>query len=158
VLVYPQDFSRDYSFDRSEVSGVAHQWGVVVLSLPALNRSFDLGTDPYHVGFHEFAHLLDLAATRFDGIPSYLDDDSIRRWVTLLEREEDRLGHGDSVLDPAALAGPVELFANAVEAFFQTPIPLSTRHVELYGFLSSYFSQDPAAWSRRIRPRTSTGS
>jgi Mlc titration factor MtfA (ptsG expression regulator) len=150
VLVYPLDFGRDYSFGRSEVSGIAHPWGVVILSLPALHLSFDVRSDAYHVGFHEFAHLLDLAHTRFDGIPPYLDDDSIRRWAGILETEERRLRGGDSVLDPAALSGDVELFANAVEAFFQTPVPLAARHGELYGFLSSYFAQDPASWGEGI--------
>jgi Mlc titration factor MtfA (ptsG expression regulator) len=148
VIVYPQDFDRDYSFDRGHVSGLAHQWGVVILSLPALNRSFEESSDAYHVGFHEFAHLLDLAGTRFDGIPSYLDDDSTRRWVTLLEQEAERIECNDSILDPYALSSPVELFAVSVEAFFETAIPLADRHADLYRFLAAYFSQDPAAWSR----------
>ena len=153
VLVYPQDFDRDYSFDRAHVSGLAHQWGVVILSLPALNRSFGESADAYHVGFHEFAHLLDLAGTRFDGIPSYLDDASIRRWVALLDQEAERIERDDSILDPYALSGPVELFAVAVEAFFETPIPMLERHADLYQFLAAYFCQDPAAWSRRAIER-----
>jgi Mlc titration factor MtfA (ptsG expression regulator) len=148
VIVYPQDFDRDYSFDRAHVSGLAHQWGVVILSLPALNRSFDESSDGCHVGFHEFAHLLDLAGTRFDGIPSYLDDDSIRRWVGLLEQEADRLERRDSILDPYALSGPIELFAVAVEAFFETPMAIADHHADLYAFLAAYFCQDPAVWSR----------
>jgi Mlc titration factor MtfA (ptsG expression regulator) len=148
VIVYPQDFDRDYSFDRAHVSGLAHRWGVVILSLPALNRSFEESPDAYHVGYHEFAHLLDLAGTRFDGIPSYLDDASIRRWVALLEQEAERIERDDSILDPYALSGPVELFAVAVEAFFETPIAMADRHAGLYEFLSTYFGQDPAAWSR----------
>jgi Mlc titration factor MtfA (ptsG expression regulator) len=148
VIVYPQNFDRDYSFDRPHVAGLAHQWGVVILSLPALNRSFGESADGSHVGFHEFAHLLDLAGTRFDGIPSYLNDDSIRQWVRLLDVEAGRLERDDSILDPYALSGPIELFAVAVEAFYETPIPLADHHPELYAFLASYFSQDPAAWSR----------
>ena len=147
VLVYPQDFDRDFSFEQSEVAGLAHQWGTVILSKPALARSFDHVSDPFHVGFHEFAHLLDLSGTRFDGIPSHLSDDSIREWVRVLQTEEDRLHRGESVLDPYALAGPVELFAVAVEAFFQTPATLREHHRELYAFLATYFHQDPATWS-----------
>lgn len=148
VLLYPDDFDQDYKFGGTDASGIAHQWGVVILSVPALQRSFDGTAGSYHVGFHEFAHLLDLAQTRFDGIPSYLSDDSIRQWSQILEREEERLRHGDSVLDPYALASSVELFAVAVEAFFQTPVTLADRHPELYAFLSSYFCQDPAAWNK----------
>jgi MtfA peptidase len=148
VLLYPSDFDRDYNFGGTDASGRAHPWGIVILSVPALNRSFDVVADGYHVGFHEFAHLLDLAQTRFDGIPSYLDDDSVRRWTNIVQSEEDRLLRGDSVISPYALTHPAEFFATAVEAFFQMPVALADRHGELYEFLSSYFCQDPASWSR----------
>jgi Mlc titration factor MtfA (ptsG expression regulator) len=87
-----------------------------------------------------------LSQTRFDGVPSYLTDAATERWLTIRDQEDERLRRGDSVLDPYALSGPVELFAVAVEAFFLTPVSLAERHSELYDFLSSYFSQDPAAW------------
>lgn len=105
----------------------------------------------YHVGFHEFAHLLDLLQSRFDGIPSGLSDDSIQRWMTIVQYEEDRLRRRDSVLDPYALSGPVEFFATTVEAFLQTPVALADRHGELYEFLSTYFCQDPASWNQPAR-------
>ena len=63
VIVYPQNFDRDYSFDQAHVAGLAHRWGVVILSMPALTRSFGENSGGSHVGFHEFAHLLDLAGT-----------------------------------------------------------------------------------------------
>jgi len=146
VLLYPTDFDRDYNFGGADASGMAHGWGVVIISVPALNRSFDEASRGYHVGFHEFAHLLDLAQTRFDGIPSFLSDDAIRRWLKIVDREQDRLLRGDSILDPYALSSAIEFFPTAVEAFLQTPKALANRHPELYEFLSSYFGQDPAAW------------
>jgi Mlc titration factor MtfA (ptsG expression regulator) len=149
VLVYPEDFDRDYRFGGTDLSGQAHPWGIVILSLPALVRSFTQSDDGHHLGLHEFAHLLDLAQARFDGIPSYLSDESIRKWVAIMEQEEERLRRGDSELDPYGLSGPEELFAVAVEAFFQTPVALRRSHHELYEFLASYFLQDPAAWSGR---------
>ena len=146
VLVYPDNFDRDYRFGGTDLSGQAHPWGIVILSAPALVRSFADTDHGYHLGFHEFAHLLDLVHTRFDGIPAYLSDESIQQWVKILEREEERLRRGDSELSPYGLTAPAELFAVAVEAFFQTPVALATSHRELYAFLSSYFRQDPAAW------------
>ena len=147
VLVYPDDFDSDYRFGRPDRSGQAHPWGIVILSAPALLRSFAVRDDGYHLGVHEFAHLLDLAKTRFDGIPPYLSDESIRKWETIMAQEEERLRRGDSALSPYGLSAPAELFAVAVEAFFQTPVVLASSHSELYAFLSSYFRQDPAAWS-----------
>lgn len=148
VLVYPENFDRDYRFGGTDLSGQAHPWGIVILSAPALLRSFAETQDGYHLGVHEFAHLLDLSQTRFDGIPSYLSDESIRQWVLIMQQEEERLRRGDSELSPYGLSGPAELFAVAAEAFFQTPVALTSSHHELYAFLSSYFRQDPAAWSR----------
>ena len=164
VLVYPQPFDRDYRFvtgrdaeggrqdddlpaDEMIAGGQTHPWGVVILSAPALTHSFAGGTDDYHVGFHEFAHLLDLAASRFDGIPSYLSEGDIRRWERILAAERARLERGDSVLSAYGLSSDPELFAVAVEAFFQRPQLVAESHRELYSFLASYFNQDPAAWA-----------
>jgi Mlc titration factor MtfA (ptsG expression regulator) len=152
VLVYPEDFDWDYRFGGTDLSGQAHPWGIVILSAPALLRSFAIADDGYHLGAHEFAHLLDLAQTRFDGIPPYLSDESIRQWETIMTEEEDRLRRGDSKLSPYGLSAPAELFAVAVEAFFQTPLALTTSHSKLYAFLATYFRQDPAAWSRAATP------
>ena len=152
VLMYPDDFDRDYRFGRPDLSGQAHPWGIVILSAPALLRSFARTEDGYHLGVHEFAHLLDLAQTRFDGIPPYLSDGSIRKWVTIMAQEEERLRRGNSELSPYGLTGPEELFAVAVEAFFQTPVALTRSHSELYAFLAAYFGQDPAEWSGDVQP------
>jgi Mlc titration factor MtfA (ptsG expression regulator) len=165
VLVYPAYFDRDYQFTSTPageeapapwldgdpvLSGQAHPWGVIVLSRPALSESFAAGAHRSHVGIHEFAHLLDLARSSFDGVPSYLSDDRVRQWTGLLERERERLEHGDSVLDAYGLSSPPELFAVGVEAFFQDPVAVSERHRDFYAFLSSYFNQDPAAWSAGV--------
>jgi Mlc titration factor MtfA (ptsG expression regulator) len=146
VLLYPQDFDRDYSFDNEELSGEAHPWGTVILSVPALQESFADPDDGYHVAIHEFAHLLDVDQTHFDGIPVGLDPARHAEWVALAEKEMQRLRRGKSVLDDYGADDPVEFLAVAVEAFFETPLALRKRHRELYGLLAEYFRQDPAAW------------
>ena len=162
VLVYPDHFDRDYQFTSTRfadgepasalhpepiLSGQAHPWGVVILSHPALQASFGATGRRSHVGFHEFAHLLDLSRARFDGVPSYLRDEGVRRWTGLIEVERERLERGESVLDPYGLSSPPELFAVAVEAFFQDPVAVAGVHRDLYAFLAAYFNQDPAGWS-----------
>jgi Mlc titration factor MtfA (ptsG expression regulator) len=146
VLLYPQDFDRDHGFERAELSGEAHAWGTVILSVPALRESFEDPDDAYHVGIHEFAHLLDVEATEFHGIPVGLDPRRHEEWLELVEKETERLRRGKSVLDPYGAEEPVEFFAVAVEAFFEAPLALRRRHMELYALLASYFGQDPAAW------------
>lgn len=149
VLVYPSEFDHDYAFERGDLSGQAHPWGMVLLSAPALRRHFARPDEWHHVGFHEFAHVLDLSRGSFDGVPSFLGARATEDWLRLAARERERIHRGDSVVDPYALTGEVEFFPTAVEAFMQRPEALAAGHPELYGFLAEYFRQDPAAWSRR---------
>jgi MtfA peptidase len=146
VLLYPQDFSRDYSFEGRELSGQAHGWGTVILSIPSLRHSFDDPDDAYHVGYHEFAHLLDLEQAHFDGIPAGMDGAAAREWVRLMEKEMGRLRRGRSVIDEYGAEEPAEFLAVAVEAFFESALALRERHAEVYALLRDYFGQDPAAW------------
>jgi Mlc titration factor MtfA (ptsG expression regulator) len=146
VLLYPQDFDRDYSFGKHDLAGQAHPWGTVILSVPALLESFEDPDDAYHVGLHEFAHLLDVDQTHFDGIPVGLGEARSREWLAVMEKEMERLRRGKSVLDPYGANDPVEFLAVAVEAFFEAPLALRQRHREVYAILSAYFRQDPAAW------------
>jgi len=144
--LYPDGFDRDYNFGNRERVGETHQWGSIILSVPSLLESFEDPDDAYHVGIHEFAHLLDVDRSHFDGIPPGLDEAGRARWVSLVEKEMDRLRRGKSVLDPYGAEDPVEFLAVAVEAFFEVPLALRRRHAELYSLLSAYFAQDPAAW------------
>jgi Mlc titration factor MtfA (ptsG expression regulator) len=146
VLLYPHDFDRDYGFDRTELAGQAHPWGTVILSVPALLESCRDPDDAYHVGLHEFAHLLDLEESRMEGMPAGLLALEQREWTTLMDSEMARLRSGQSVIDDYGAHEPAEFFAVAVEAFFETPLAVRARHRELYGFLSRYFRQDPASW------------
>ena len=148
VLLYPENFGRDYAFrvEEDQRAGEAHPWGTVILSVPTLRRSFEDPNDGYHVGIHEFAHLLDVDSTRFDGIPSWLNDRQIGEWERLRDREMQRLARGDSILDEYGAHDPVEFMAVAIENFFERPRALRSGHAKLYQMLANYFRQDPAAW------------
>ena len=146
VLLYPDDFDRDYAFGGDDRAGEAHPWGTVILSVPALLESFEVPDDAYHVGIHEFAHLLDVDQTHFDGIPVGLHGGRAREWVAAAEREMERLRHGRSAFDEYGAHDPVEFLGVAVEAFFEVPQVVRRRHREVYAILSAYFGQDPAAW------------
>ena len=155
VLLYARDFDRDYSFEGRELAGEAHPWGTIIISVPTLQLSFDDPGDGYHVGLHEFAHLLDKVGTHFDGILPGLDEPRSRRWVALAAREMERMRRGQSIIDPYGSESPVEFLAVAVEAFFERPLALRRDHGEVYGMLRDYFGQDPAGWdeARGMAPR-----
>ena len=146
VLLYADDFDRDYAVGKSDLSGLAHPWGTIILSVPALYHSFEVPDDGHHVGIHEFAHLLDVDHTHFDGIPVGLDGSRAREWVAVAESEMDRLRRGRSAFDQYGAHDPVEFLGVAVEAFFEIPQEVRRRHPTIYSLLSGYFGQDPAAW------------
>jgi Mlc titration factor MtfA (ptsG expression regulator) len=146
VLLYKKDFGRDYSFDEDDLSGQAHPWGTIILSVPTLEESFDDPDDGFHVGLHEFAHLLDVEQTHFDGVPRGLDTARSREWLDVVDFEMDRLRRGKSLFDPYAAESPAEFLAVAVETFFEQPLDLRQRHREVYAILRDYFAQDPATW------------
>jgi Mlc titration factor MtfA (ptsG expression regulator) len=154
VLLYPDDFDRDYNFGGAERVGEAHTWGTVILSAPALEESFDDPDDGYHVGLHEFAHLLGLQLGEFDGVPVGLSEARSREWVDLVPHEMGRIRSGASVLDEYGAESPVEFFAVSVEAFFELPLDVRADLPAVYDVLAEYFAQDPASWeAARARPR-----
>ena len=147
VLLYGDDFDRDYTVGEEELSGQAHGWGTVILSVPSLYQSFEYPDDAYHVGIHEFAHILDVDHTHFDGIPVGLDGDLARQWVEVAEKEMEHLRRRRrSAFDDYGAHDPVEFLGVAVEAFFEMPQVVRRHHREVYDILSEYFGQDPAAW------------
>jgi MtfA peptidase len=146
VLLYPDDFDRDYNLEPGAQLGETHAWGTVILSVPALHESFEDPWDAYHVGLHEFAHLLDLGQGEFEGIPAGIDARSAAEWVAVTEKERERMRRGKSVIDDYGEDDPVEFLGVAVEAFFEVSLALRLRHAEVYRILSGYFRQDPAAW------------
>jgi len=150
VLLYPDDFDRDYGFEEADRAGETHPWGTVVLSAPALLDSFR-EPGPFHVGLHEFAHLLDIESSEFSGSGGMGGAD-LEAWVSLRDREMERLRRGDSVLDRYGEDDPIEFFAVAIESFFQEPDRVRRGHSALYDTLSRYFRQDPAAWPRAPAP------
>jgi Mlc titration factor MtfA (ptsG expression regulator) len=150
VLLYPDNFDEDYSFGGTEMAGMVDHWGTVILSVPALRYSFKNAEDSYHVGFHEFAHVLDLEGSRTDGIPPGLNAAQSHRWVEIQRTEMERLRLDRSILNPHGMISEVEFFAVSVQTFFQTPLAIRAHHPELYAFLRGYFDQDPATWEEEL--------
>jgi Mlc titration factor MtfA (ptsG expression regulator) len=145
VLLYPDDFDRDYALGRPELAGLAHVWGTIILSVPSLRHSFAHDDDSFHVGLHEFAHLLTFDRGRRIDVPVGLPPAQIQLWETIQAHELNVLAGSESIIDRYALQ-PAEFFPCAVEAFFQKPIELREEHRRLYRFLSRYFRQNPASW------------
>jgi Mlc titration factor MtfA (ptsG expression regulator) len=159
VLLYPQSFDETYEFNTAgSYAGMAHPSGTLIVSIPALRESFARPRDGYHVGYHEFAHLLDQEAdprgVEHDGIPVGLPGRAAATWAQLQSRETRRIRHHRSVLRDYGATNAVEFFAVAVETFFELPGELRASHPKLYQFLATYFCQDPAWWEEAAQPAT----
>ena len=149
ILIYPRSFDSEYktvSHPRKRtLAGILVPQNAIVLASDQLFSAFAEPAEAHHVGLHEFAHALDMADNRAEGIPRDLDPAVIREWVDLMKTEFRKVREDRSVLDPYAGKNLAELFAVAVEHFFQRPRELKAQHSQLYNALSKFFHQDPLA-------------
>lgn len=143
-LFYPGAFDDDYELDDEahDYDGMVHAQGPVVLSVPAVEAGW-ARADGYNVVLHELAHLFDAEAEGADGLPSLLDPSSTGAWRGLVRDEMRRARLGQSVLRRYASTNQAELFAVAVEQFFERPVRLQRHHPELFDALVALFHLDP---------------
>lgn len=151
VLLYPDDFDGDFTVagaggdPEGELAGEAHPWGTVILSLPSLEESFEDPSDGYHVGYHEFAHILDRddGAGGEGGLPSNVSGSFAAQLQKALDEAREALRKGASPLDPYGLEAPAEMWAVAVEGFFELAGAVADAHPDLHQLLDLYFNQRP---------------
>ncbi|MBC7448288.1 MAG: zinc-dependent peptidase [Hymenobacteraceae bacterium] len=115
------------------------------LSKTALERGFRDWQNGENVGLHEFAHILDHADGGIDGTPGLALPAELRgAWTDVVKRELARVQRGAGILNPYAGTNEAELFAVAVESFFEEPDKLAQHHPELYELLTKALQQQPA--------------
>lgn len=146
VLLYEEEFDRDYRVrpgdDADDVRvGEAHPWGTIILSLPALDDSFDDPSDGFHVGYHEFAHAL--ANEGDGGLPMAIREDEGRTLYQALQSARGDLEKERSPLDPYALESDAEMWACSTESFFEQPSEVRRAHPALFQSLSRFFGWIP---------------
>jgi len=147
VLVYPGDrFSRDYQVGKGVFAGMATANSPLIVSQGSLEHSFKQPGDGYNVIYHELAHYFDLEDGRGEGIPAArLSGEQRLQWESLIAEEWQKVLKGESFLDPYAGKNEAELFAVAVEYFFEKPGLLYENSQELYDALKDFFNVDPLA-------------
>jgi Mlc titration factor MtfA (ptsG expression regulator) len=157
VLVYPTAFvPQRFAWVRENAPLAPHaalgeSWerGTVVLAWDDVLRGVEMPHDGQNVVLHEFAHQLDSAGGKANGVPSLGSSHRYAAWTEMLERNfarftrEMRNGR-PSVLDPYAATNEAEFFAVATEVFFERPQALRHQYPELFGELQRYFRQDPS--------------
>ncbi len=147
IVIYRTSFDDDYQVGGDNpILGMVHAQGPIVFSARDLRHGFSKARDGLNVGLHELAHVMDFADGRADGLPGGLSWVGTAPWIQLMA---DRLREFEDGTDSGALrdyAGQneAELFAVAVEVFFERPRSLRKRDPALYGLLCDFFGQDPA--------------
>ena len=149
VLIYPERFNEDFSFDEGKdrhtlgMVGTGPMSRLMILVKPDLLAGFRNPNDKRNVGVHEFAHLVDKSDGHVDGLPGVgLDRRAIGPWVELVRRKMAEIDSGDSDIDRYALTNEAEFFAVASEYFFERPGVMERKHPELYAMMERVFQQD----------------
>lgn len=132
------------------LAGEAMEGGPVMLSWRDVRGAGQHAGAAYNVVIHEFAHVLDMADGVANGVPLLPPELPRDAWARTLQTEFEafvqRVDAGDdTVLDPYGAQAEEEFFAVASEAFFVSPGPMKKEHPALYGMLSRFYLQDPAA-------------
>ena len=96
------------------------------------------------MGLHELAHVIDMEDGHADGVPVDAPFTASAPWVDVVAKRLRTIrGGGKSPLRDYAGTNEAEVFAVAVEVFFEKPDELARRDPELFELLLTYFNQDP---------------
>lgn len=169
VLVYPTAFVPErFAWVKANAPPAPHaalgeSWdrGTVILAWDDVLRGVEDPDDGHNVVLHEFAHQLDSAGGKANGVPSLGSTHRYASWTRMLERNfarftrEVRRGR-PSVLDPYAATNEAEFFAVATEVFFERPRALRRQYPELFAELQRYYRQDPSLRARSDQPQPPT--
>jgi len=161
IVVYPSAFDDEYRTDgHPDILGMVHSQGPILISGPDLEHGFFVSDDSNNVALHELAHVIDMADGYADGVPAALSWVATAPWIRVVADRLQQLRegrYGDALRDYAG-TNETELFAVAVEAFFEQPARLAEHDAELYAMLRDYFNQDPARILSRAKESDRAGS
>lgn len=159
VLMYPDSFVSTApargegpegvrSNDPEHRVGESDSRGAVALSWLEIRNNITFAGNGRNVILHEFAHQLDAEDSGVDGMPWLASREARSAWRrdmgAAYAKLRDDGEHG--VLDPYGAKEPAELFAVAVEAFFEDALRFREAHPDIHGHFVKYFGLDPSAW------------
>lgn len=149
ILVHLTNFNeRNEPGEGHGIAGMVHSNGVI-LSRRQVRHGFKKQSDGENVAVHELAHVIDLADGAADGHAEILAE--LPGWRQLVQSrlKKVRRGGKDAPLRAYGGTNEAELFAVAVEAFFETPVRLQKRDPALYQQLEVLFNLDPTTGELR---------
>jgi MtfA peptidase len=142
VLVYPgETFNRHYQIGRGNRAGQASINSPLIVTEESLKESFERANDGYNVIYHELAHYFDMEDGVADGVPSArLLPHEQESWKAIIHDEWEKAFSGESFMRSYASTNEAELFAVAVEYFFEDPQLMYENSPELYYALRNFFT------------------
>lgn len=159
ILVYPHAYVAplrkrlpDGTVVESSQVRIGETWsqGSLVLVWDDVKRSTVDIHDGHNVVFHEFAHQLDYESGAAEGAPRLPNRSRYLAWARVLGGEyeallKDLMHHRKTLIDSYGATNPAEFFAVVTEFFFEKPVQLKKRYLELYDQFKLFYNQDPAA-------------
>lgn len=115
----------------------------IYLSKDYLRNGYANLKDNKNVAYHEFAHIIDGADGKIDGVPLYLlSEEELLLWHKLANKYMKKINGNGTVIDQYAKQNKAEFFAVVSEYFFENPFQLQELYPDLYVFLSKIFNND----------------
>lgn len=159
ILMYPDSFFSTApargdgpagvrAADGEHRVGESDSRGAVALSWLEIRNNIAFAGNGRNVVLHEFAHQLDGEDAAVDGMPWLATREAQAAWRRDMGAAYAKLrDNGENgVLDFYGAKEPAELFAVAVEAFFEDAHRFREAHPDIHGHFVKYFGLDPAVW------------
>lgn len=154
ILIYPTAYRVKHRSDagggviqeRQEVR-LGESWSrdQLVLSWQQVQYDSQHWEDGRNVVLHEFAHQLDQADGKAEGVPILRKEEDYAAWAQVMTREYQRLCKDavrgqKTVLNTYGALNPAEFFAVVTETYFEKPNQMLKKHPQLYQQLARYYN------------------
>ncbi|MEN8222812.1 MAG: zinc-dependent peptidase [Acidobacteriota bacterium] len=144
VVVYPgETFDPEYNLYKGQIAGMAGERRPMLVTKEILEKSFMDPDDGYNSLIHEISHYFDFENPQLSGVPLIgTDINKTEKWISVMEKEREKVNRGESFLRHYAGSNEAEFFAVATEFFFERPDIMADKNPELYFLLKDFYNLD----------------
>lgn len=140
ILIYPDDYYS--TITRQYHQGEVNRGGIIVLSWKNFLSGYADESDGKNLGLHEMAHALLLENYIINGEFEFIDGEALDDWGRLAKKEFYAIEQGNSIFREYGITNAHELFAVAVEVYFERPHELKNYSPGWYTVMSQLLNQD----------------
>ncbi len=140
ILIYPDDYYS--TITKKYHQGEVNRGGIIVLSWKNFLLGYMEENDGRNLGLHEMAHALLLEDAIMNGEFEFLDGEALEMWEELVVHEMILIQNGNSIFRRYGASNRHELFAVAVEVYFEQPLQMKQYSPRLYATMSKLLNQD----------------